>query len=77
VLRGSLTSRDFFDDPHRSTRGRTITQAFRFDLRPDVELPKVKGSDDAAMALWVPLARIRSEEMFEDHYFIIQKMIGL
>jgi bifunctional NMN adenylyltransferase/nudix hydrolase len=77
VLRGSLSGRDVFDDPHRSTRGRTITQAFRFDLRPDVELPKVKGSDDAALAFWMPLARIRSEEMFEDHYFIIQKMVGL
>ncbi|WP_370307306.1 bifunctional nicotinamide-nucleotide adenylyltransferase/Nudix hydroxylase [Sinimarinibacterium flocculans] len=77
VLRGSLTAKEFFDDPHRSTRGRTFTSAFRFDLRADVELPKVKGSDDAADAFWLPLARLRPEDMFEDHYFIIQKLVGL
>lgn len=77
VLRGSITAKDLFDDPHRSTRGRTFTTAFRFDLRPDVELPKVKGADDAKDAFWLPLARVRPEDMFEDHYFIIQKMVGL
>lgn len=77
VLRGSLVARDLFDDPHRSARGRTFTAAFRFDLRPDTALPKIKGGDDAREALWMPLARIRPQEMFEDHYFIIQKMIGL
>ncbi|MGH8429184.1 MAG: bifunctional nicotinamide-nucleotide adenylyltransferase/Nudix hydroxylase, partial [Solimonas sp.] len=77
VLRGSIVAKDLFDDPHRSTRGRTFTTAFRFDLRPDVELPKVKGGDDAKDAFWLPLAKVRPEEMFEDHYFIIQKMVGL
>lgn len=77
VLRGSLTAKDHFDDPHRSTRGRTFTTAFRFDLRPDVVLAKVKGGDDAKEALWLPLAKLRPEDMFEDHYYIIQKMVGL
>ncbi|MDE0856608.1 MAG: bifunctional nicotinamide-nucleotide adenylyltransferase/Nudix hydroxylase [Nevskia sp.] len=77
VLRGSLSGKDQFDDPHRSTRGRTFTSAFRFDLRAETELPKVKGGDDAKEAFWLPLARLRPEEMFEDHYFIIQKMVGL
>lgn len=77
VLRGSMTGKDTFDDPFRSTRGRTFTTAFRFDLRPDTELPKVKGSDDAKEAMWMPLGLIRPEEMFEDHYFILQKMVGL
>lgn len=77
VLRGSVTAKDLFDDPHRSTHGRTITVAFRFDLRPDVELPRVKGSDDAKEAFWLPLARVRPEDMFEDHCFIIQKMVGV
>jgi bifunctional NMN adenylyltransferase/nudix hydrolase len=77
VLRGSIVAKDLFDDPHRSTRGRTFTTAFRFDLRPDVELPKVKGGDDAKDAFWLPLARVRPQDMFEDHYFIIQKMVGL
>ncbi len=77
VLRGSMSGRDGFDDPFRSTRGRTFTTAFRFDLRPDTELPKVKGGDDAREALWMPLGLIRPEDMFEDHYFILQKMVGL
>lgn len=77
VLRGSLSAKDFFDDPYRSTRGRTFTIAFRFDLRADVELPKVKGSDDAAEAFWMPLAKLKPEDMFEDHYYIVQKMVGL
>lgn len=77
VLRGSLTAKDQFDDPHRSTRGRTFTTAFRFDLRAETELPKVKGGDDARDAFWLPLARLRSEEMFEDHFYIVQKMVGI
>lgn len=77
VLRGSFSGKDLFDDPHRSTRGRTFTTAFRFDLRPDTELPRVKGGDDARDAFWVPLAKLRSDEMFEDHYYIVQKMVGL
>jgi bifunctional NMN adenylyltransferase/nudix hydrolase len=77
VLRGSLSAKEFFDDPYRSTRGRTFTIALRFDLRADVELPKVKGGDDAAEAFWMPLARLKPEDMFEDHYYIIQKMVGL
>jgi len=77
VLRGSLSGKDLFDDPFRSTRGRTFTTAFRFDLRPDTELPRVKGGDDAREAFWLPLARVNPQEMFEDHYFILQKMVGL
>jgi bifunctional NMN adenylyltransferase/nudix hydrolase len=77
VLRGSMTATQTFDNPWRSTRGRTFTHAFRFDLRPDTELPKVKGGDDAKEAFWMPLARVRSEEMFEDHFDILQKMVGL
>ena len=77
VLRGSMTATQTFDNPYRSTRGRTFTHAFRFDLRADTELPKVKGGDDAKDAFWLPLARVRCEEMFEDHYDILQKMVGL
>jgi bifunctional NMN adenylyltransferase/nudix hydrolase len=77
VLRTSLSGRDLFDDPHRSSRGRTFTAAFRFDLRPQPRLPAVCGADDAEQAFWLPLARLRSEEMFEDHYYIVQKMVGI
>jgi len=77
VLRGSLTDKDSFDDPFRSTRGRTFTTVFRFDLRADTELPRARGGDDAREAFWQPLASVRPDQMFEDHYYILQKMVGL
>lgn len=77
VLKGSIKSQQVFDDPHRSARGRTLTHAFHIELEPAEELPKVKGGDDARHALWVPLADLDPARMFEDHYFIIQEMLGL
>jgi len=77
VLKGSIKSQQVFDDPYRSARGRTITQAFYIELEPNKVLPKVKGSDDAKHAVWVPLADIDPSHMFEDHYFIIQEMTGM
>lgn len=77
VLRGSLVHTRVFDDPNRSARGRTITHAFLFHLTPQLELPKVKGSDDAAKAKWVPLAAVDPKQMFEDHYAIIQRMTAV
>jgi bifunctional NMN adenylyltransferase/nudix hydrolase len=75
VLRGSIVRSKVFDAIGRSPRGRIITHAFHIQL-PDGELPKVKGSDDAEKARWVPIAEVRSEECFEDHYEIIQHFLG-
>ena len=75
VLRGSSVRSKVFDAVDRSPRGRIITHAFFIRL-PDGELPKVKGSDDAEKARWVPIAEVRSEECFEDHYEIIQHFLG-
>jgi bifunctional NMN adenylyltransferase/nudix hydrolase len=79
ALRGSI---DFdkggvvFDDPNRSLRGRTITHAFRFNVKLDNKgrLPKVKGSDDAAAAVWIPLSELDEDNIYEDHLAIIDKM---
>jgi bifunctional NMN adenylyltransferase/nudix hydrolase len=75
VLRGSIVRSKVFDAIGRSPRGRIITHAFHIQL-PDGELPKVKGSDDAEKAKWVPIAEVRSEECFEDHYEILQHFLG-
>jgi bifunctional NMN adenylyltransferase/nudix hydrolase len=75
VLKGSISKTEVFDDPYRSARGRTITHAYLIELH-DGKLPKVKGGDDAAKAFWVPFAEVKPEMMFEDHYHIIQAMIG-
>jgi bifunctional NMN adenylyltransferase/nudix hydrolase len=70
VLIGSLVKQKRFDHPDRSLRGRTITEAFYFNL-PNGKLDKVKGSDDAIKAKWVHINDVKSNEMFEDHWHII------
>jgi bifunctional NMN adenylyltransferase/nudix hydrolase len=75
VLKGSIQDQRVFDAIERSARGRTITHAFKIVLA-DGELPKVKGSDDAEKARWVPIAEVRSDECFEDHYEILQNFVG-
>ncbi|WP_321957086.1 bifunctional nicotinamide-nucleotide adenylyltransferase/Nudix hydroxylase [Burkholderia cenocepacia] len=77
VLRGSIKDRQVFDHPTRSLRGRTITHASLFNF-PTGELPRVKGSDDADKARWVPLnefAQMRNV-MFEDHFDIAYHFLG-
>jgi bifunctional NMN adenylyltransferase/nudix hydrolase len=75
VLRGNIKRSKVFDAIDRSARGRIITHAFHIEL-PDGELPKVKGQDDADKARWVPIAEVKSEECFEDHYEILQHFLG-
>lgn len=74
VLRGCTIYNRRFDDPHRSARGRTITDAFLIKLPDSVEFPKVKGSDDAAKARWFPLADVVRSMMFEDHFHIVANL---
>lgn len=76
VLIGNIRDVSVFDHPNRSPRGRIITHAHKIVL-PAGPLPKVKGMDDAEKAAWVPLADLHSENMFEDHYEIIQVMTGI
>jgi len=77
VLRGSIKANAVYDKPDRSLRGRTITHAFFIELPPG-PLPKIKGSDDAEKARWIPLSDFQQmrEQMFEDHFMIIQDMMG-
>lgn len=77
VLSASVAGSRVFDAVGRSTRGRTITHAFHIDLQGgDGSLPKVKGSDDAVKAQWVPLAKVNPECLYEDHYDIITYFTG-
>lgn len=77
ILKNSLKHVEVFDDPRRSLRGRTITHCGLIALQEKV-LPKVKGSDDAKEAFWVPINQLDSYKnmFFEDHYFIIKKMLS-
>ncbi len=75
VLIGNIKDSRPFDAIGRSSRGRTITHAFYIELT-DKTLPKVKGSDDADKAKWIPLSKVRSDECFEDHFEIIHYFMG-
>jgi bifunctional NMN adenylyltransferase/nudix hydrolase len=75
VLRGNIKQSHVFDHPQRSLRGRTITQAFFIELPPG-PLPKVKGSDDARAAMWIPFNELNPQNIFEDHFSIIRYFIG-
>ena len=90
MLRGSIVTQRVFDDPHRSSRGRTITHGFLIHLKnetalpglrsrkpPKAELPRIEAADDAELAQWWPLADIKREMMFEDHYDIILALTAL
>ncbi len=76
VLRGSIVNQRTFDEPGRSLRGRTITAAYHIRL-DEKALPKVKGGDDASRARWIPLAELRQDQCFEDHFSIIESLVGL
>ena len=76
VLRGHIVNTKVFDNPFRSSRGRTITHAHLINLGVG-ELPKVKRADDETLAVaWVPLHSLRSDDFFEDHYQIIRNMLA-
>lgn len=75
VLIGSIKAKEVYDLPSRSLRGRVITHAFLFEL-PNGPLPKVKGSDDACSAKWVPFAELDESIMFEDHYHMVRDLLG-
>ncbi len=77
VLRGNIVWNRTFDDPHRSARGRTITQAYHIDLGAKGKLPKVKGSDDAIKAQWIEMSKLDGNLIFEDHLAVIRVMVGI
>ena len=85
VLKGSMKGFKVFDNPDRSQRGRTITNAFYIELEPAVihdkgpdGLPKVKGGDDAAHAKWYRIDQLDELRplIFEDHFDIITYFVG-
>lgn len=66
-----------FDDPHRSRRGHLITEAFLFVLPDGHGFPPVRGGDDAKRAFWMPISEVRGDNTFEDHAFILDRMLSL
>jgi len=76
VLFESISNTKVFDAPRRCARGRIITHAFLFELSDlDVE-PICNAGDDAAEAFWIDIDDIKREECFEDHFDIINILLG-
>jgi bifunctional NMN adenylyltransferase/nudix hydrolase len=94
ILESSIFDSKTFDHKNRDVRGRLITNAFAIHLprqaaganehpvRSLKGLPRVKGSDDARKAEWIPLSMFRGGEndieskVYADHYSIIQYFLG-
>jgi bifunctional NMN adenylyltransferase/nudix hydrolase len=72
-LRKLIVDQHVFDHPDRSTRGRTITHAFCINLGGGKPV-KVKGSDDAEKAFWLPLREVSAKQhlFYEDHCSIVE-----
>jgi bifunctional NMN adenylyltransferase/nudix hydrolase len=77
ALKSSFKAKNLFDYPYRSLRGRTITNAFYFELSNEKALPHVEGADDAKQALWFSISQLDSTQMFEDHFSIIQHFLRI
>ena len=87
MLRGSIVASRVFDEPNRSSRGRTVTHGFLIHLKNETvlpalrtrraKLPEVEAADDAEKAQWWPLADVRRDMMFEDHFDIILALTSL
>lgn len=77
-LKGSIVKVDEFGDFNRSLRWRIITKCVYIKLNGN-KLPKVKGSDDAEKAFFLPLSEVEKNRhmFFEDHFHIISCMLGL
>jgi bifunctional NMN adenylyltransferase/nudix hydrolase len=77
LLKSNARLNHVFEHPKRSIRGRIITRAYIIELPPNGPLPKVTAADDAKAAVWVPLSVFKKmeDQMFEDHFHIINTMI--
>jgi bifunctional NMN adenylyltransferase/nudix hydrolase len=76
-LKKCIVESKVFDDPQRSARGRTITNAYLINLGTG-QLPQVKGMDDAEHAQWLSLSDFysMSNEFFEDHWHIVSYFVS-
>lgn len=78
-LYGSIRSKEIFDHPDRSLRGRTVTTCFLFKLDDSKPMPKVKPQKgEVRNVIWLPIneALNKSENWFEDHHSMLVTMVG-
>jgi bifunctional NMN adenylyltransferase/nudix hydrolase len=76
-LYGSIKSKEIFDNPDRSLRGRTLTTGFLLRLDDTKPLPKTKPQKgEVQKVMWLPIneALNRTEKWFEDHHSILSTL---
>jgi len=78
TLKAALQNVVVFDHPQRSQRGRTITHTHYFKLNQE-HLPEIQADDDAAEAVWMPIARIPEleAEFCDDHFQMLNYFLHL
>lgn len=87
ALRGAIDGYFLADQIDRDPRGRIISHAYHINLtsygsdpngKLRIELPKIKGSDDAKKAKWFTLQEFEGMRsvMFSDHYNIAMELIN-
>ena len=76
VIVGSLKEEKIFDHPGRSSRGTTVSMAYKFVLDTSMPRPRVRGGDDAVQAWWFSLTEVEEmrDQIYEDHKDIIDFM---
>ena len=77
LLANTIKDSEDFDYPWRSERGRVISKTFLLKLPETANgLPNVKCQNDTiSWAGWLPIFNLKSEDLFEDRYHIIMRMI--
>ena len=84
ALRSKIVKSQVFDAIGRSPRGRIISHAFHIKLDDSRPLPKVRATNNSDTAperreteavQWIPIADVKSEDCFEDHYEILQAFV--
>jgi bifunctional NMN adenylyltransferase/nudix hydrolase len=77
VLKSVIQASQVFDHPDRSTRGRTVTNAYLLDISKESR-PEVTAGDDAREVFWMRIDEFMSqpEAVYEDHWFIASGLLA-
>jgi bifunctional NMN adenylyltransferase/nudix hydrolase len=78
-LIGSIKSKECFDHPDRSLKGRVITMCYLLKLDDSKSLPKVRPQKgEVKKVMWVPLneALNNPQNWFDDHVNMLSTMVG-
>ena len=78
TLVDSVVQEKIYSEADRSLRWRIITQVAHINLKMDT-IPVAYAGSDAKEAIWMPISELRGKEneFFEDHFLIIDDLLGI